>query len=85
MLMTDRLSRLRILASGIVLLTLTARSAAAPQSSRPANSRLVFLNVNVVPMDAERTLENQTVIVGGEKIDLVGPSSTTPIPPGAGD
>ncbi len=80
MLMTERLSRLRILASGIVLLPLTAGSAVAPQSSPPANSPIVFLNVNVVPMDAERILENQTVIVRGEKIDLVGPSNTSEVP-----
>src|SRR3977135_2101529 len=81
--LTDRLSRLRILASGIVLLTLTAQSGPAPQSSRPGNSPVVFLNVNVVPMEAERILENQTVVVRGEKIDLVGPSRTSPIPSGA--
>jgi len=81
MLMTDRLSRLRILASGIVLLTV--ESAVVPQSSPPANSPVVFLNVNVVPMDAEHILENQTVIVGGEKIDLVGPSNTSQVPSGA--
>src|SRR5260370_23965892 len=83
MLMTERLSRLRILASGIVLLPLTAGSAVAPHSSPPANSPIVFLNVNVVPMDAERILENQTVIVRGEKIDLVGPSNTSEVPSGA--
>jgi imidazolonepropionase-like amidohydrolase len=82
-LMTARLSRLRILASSIVLLTLTAGSAVAPQSSLCANSPIVFLNVNVVPMDAERILQNQTVIVRGEKIDLVGPSNTSRIPSGA--
>jgi imidazolonepropionase-like amidohydrolase len=67
----------------MVLLTLTAGSAVAPQSSPPANSPVVFLNVNVVPMDAEHILENQTVIVRGEKIDLVGPSNTSPVPSGA--
>ncbi len=83
MLMTDRLLRLRILASGIVLLTLTAESALARQSSLPAKSPVVFLNLNVVPMDADRILENQTVIVRGEKIDLVGPSNTAQVPSGA--
>jgi len=83
MLMTDRMSRLRTVASGIVLLTLTAGSAVAPQSSPPTNSSVVFLNVSVVPMDAERILENQTVIVRGEKIDLVGPSNTSQVPSGA--
>jgi len=33
----------------------------APDLQRPANTLVAFVNVNVVPMDRERVLENQTV------------------------
>jgi imidazolonepropionase-like amidohydrolase len=41
---------------------------------------IAFVHVNVVPMDQERVLLNQTVIVSDSRIVAVGPSSTTVIP-----
>lgn len=41
-----------------------------------------FVNVNVVPMDGERTLEHQTVLVEGDVISVMGPVSTTAVPEG---
>ena len=40
-------------------------------------------DVAVVPMDAERILEHQTVIVDGERIARVAPAAAVAIPPGA--
>lgn len=40
-----------------------------------------FVHVNVVPMDRERVLADQTVIVAGDKIVAIG--SQLPVPPGA--
>ena len=42
-----------------------------------------FIDVNVVPMNAERVLNHQTVIVRGERIERIGPAATTRIPKGA--
>src|ERR1044071_5264391 len=42
-----------------------------------------FVNVNVVPMDKERVIKDQTVIVKGEKIIQIGASSKTKIPSNA--
>lgn len=44
---------------------------------------VAFVNVNVVPMDAERVLSQRTVIVKGGSIVAIGPSRTTSIPKGA--
>jgi imidazolonepropionase-like amidohydrolase len=54
-----------------LLLTLLAGLDAAP---------LAFVGVSVVPMDTERVLEQQTVIVRGERIERVGPAATVEIP-----
>jgi imidazolonepropionase-like amidohydrolase len=43
----------------------------------------VFRNVSVVPMDSERVLEAQTVVVRGERIESIGPAASAEIPPGA--
>ena len=37
-------------------------------------------NVNVVPMDSERVLEGQTVIVRGDRIEAVGEASSVEVP-----
>lgn len=39
-----------------------------------------FVNVTVLPMDGDRVLSGQTVLVQGDLISAVGPSSRVPIP-----
>ena len=42
-----------------------------------------FVNVNVVPMDRERVIENQTVIVRNGRIAEIGPANKVKVPDGA--
>lgn len=42
-----------------------------------------FVGVNVVPMDRERVLENQTVLIRGDRIDALGPAARVKVPEGA--
>jgi imidazolonepropionase-like amidohydrolase len=65
-----------------VLLTLAARSG-AQNSPAAAPSLVAFVDVNVIPMDRERVLEGQTVIVRDGRIASVEPSSRARIPSGA--
>jgi imidazolonepropionase-like amidohydrolase len=51
-------------------------AAAAQQAS-------AFVGVNVIPMDRERILENQAVVVRDGHIVAMGPAATTPVPEGA--
>ncbi len=44
---------------------------------------VAFVDVTVIPMDSERTLPGQTVLVSGDRIVRVGPSATVTIPDGA--
>ncbi|HET8866253.1 MAG TPA: amidohydrolase, partial [Gracilimonas sp.] len=44
-------------------------------SCAPAQPQTVFTNVNVIPMDSDQVLEDHTVIVEGDRIVEVGPSS----------
>lgn len=55
------------------------RPPAAPQSERV----IAFVNVNVVPMDRERVIENQNVLVRGDRIFAIGPASEVKVPDGA--
>jgi imidazolonepropionase-like amidohydrolase len=48
-----------------------------PQQEHQA---IAFVEVNVVPMDSERVLEQQTVIVRDDKIVEIGPASAVPVP-----
>jgi imidazolonepropionase-like amidohydrolase len=43
----------------------------------------VFVDVNVVPMDSERALANQTVVVEGGRITALGPTAKVTVPAGA--
>ncbi len=45
-----------------------------------AEGTIAFVNVNVVPMDSERVLESQTVIVDGNRIARVGPADEVEVP-----
>ena len=44
---------------------------------------VVIAHVSVLPMDRERVLLDQTVVIAGERIAAMGPSPTTPIPSGS--
>lgn len=60
--------------------------AAAPQSisvKAQSSSTTAFFNVNVIPMDSEQVLENQTVIVEGDRIVAVGPADEITVPENA--
>jgi imidazolonepropionase-like amidohydrolase len=52
-------------------------------SVRTKNQSVAFVNVNVVPMDSERVLSDQTVLVRGEQIVQVGPARKVKVPAGA--
>jgi hypothetical protein len=53
------------------------------QPSTALTGVTAFVDVNVVPMDIERVLASQTVVVEGGWITALGPSSLVRIPPGA--
>jgi imidazolonepropionase-like amidohydrolase len=66
------------------LLLSTSIAQNAKQSTNTSAQQVVaFVNVNVVPMDRERILEGQTVIVRDGRIALIGPASKTKVPAGA--
>lgn len=54
-------------------------------SSQPSDSPgvVAFVNVNVIPMDREQVLKNQTVLVRGDKIVEVNSSGKVKVPRGA--
>ena len=60
-------------------LALSARAQQAPTGGAVT----AFVGVSVVPMDRERVLPNQTVIVRGDRIAAVGPTGRVAVPVGA--
>lgn len=48
-----------------------------------ANTVFAFVNVNVVPMDSERVLQNQTVVVRSGRIAAMGAAKRVSVPKGA--
>lgn len=76
----------------IVSLILLCASTACSDASSPegldggpgpdpgAGSVTAFVDVNVVPMDAERVVEGRTVLVQGEAIVEIGPASSVQVP-----
>jgi imidazolonepropionase-like amidohydrolase len=52
-------------------------------SSTTSAQATAFVDVNVVPLDRERVVERQTVVVNGDRIVAMGPTSTTQVPGGA--
>ncbi len=67
--------------SGIVAVLLMMLMITACEQPDNENSDIVaFVDVNVIPMDSEHILENQTVVVRDGRIDAVGPADETDIP-----
>jgi imidazolonepropionase-like amidohydrolase len=60
-------------------LALTASVAAAQAPS----AAVAFVDVTVVPMDRERVIANQTVVVRGQTIAEMGPAASVKVPDGA--
>ena len=57
--------------------------ATATSAQIPGRGNYAFVDVDVIPMDSERVLEDQTVVVESGTIAALGPSASTPIPQGA--
>jgi imidazolonepropionase-like amidohydrolase len=66
----------------LVLTAAAAAFAALPQTPTDT-SAIVFTDVAVVPMDRERVLEGQHVVVRGDRITAIGPAATVRVPTGA--
>lgn len=49
----------------------------------PERGSFAFTNINVVPMDSERVIEGQTVVVEDGRITALGPAASTNVPDGA--
>lgn len=67
----DRLLR------SLLALWLAALALIAPAAAQPV-SRIAFVNANVVPMDRERVLRGQTVLVENGRIAAIGPRLAIP-------
>ena len=70
----------------LLLVTLVVSPTTAQQSgvnSVANNGTVAFVNVNVIPMDRERVLRDQTVVVRDGRISQIGPASRTKAPEGA--
>jgi imidazolonepropionase-like amidohydrolase len=65
------------------------RPGAAPEvawsfrAGAPAGATTAFVDVHVVPMDRERVLPRQTVLVEGGRITALGPATEVKVPAGA--
>lgn len=71
----------------LTLLIVVTPNFALAQSGKGANTTkapvTAFVNVNVVPMDRERVIENQTVLVRDGRIAEIGPANKIKVPDGA--
>lgn len=76
-----RASRLlRGLVLAALAAVLTVLGLVPPAAAQEATA---FEHVNVIPMDTERVLADQTVIVRDGRIVALGPAAATPVPAGA--
>jgi imidazolonepropionase-like amidohydrolase len=80
--MSSSISRLVRRALAVLFVGIAPASSIA-QTQPTRDSVIAFVDVTVIPMDRERTLERQTVVVSGERIVAVGPAASTQVPAGA--
>ena len=65
-----------------ILLLVVAAQAITPVLAQD-NQIIAFVNVNIIPMDSERILENHTLMVQGDRIIAIEPDGEADIPDGA--
>jgi imidazolonepropionase-like amidohydrolase len=70
-------------ALALVFVCLDVAAVARPRAGAPRPDVVAFVNVNVVPMDAERVLPAHTVLVRGGRVWKVGPTAEVRVPRGA--
>ena len=82
---TIRWVRAYVTATAIALApsAMHAQPASMPRQPIPAQSTLAFVNVNVLTMENDRVLPNQTVVVSGGKIIALGAANSVTVPAGA--
>jgi len=76
----------RCLASGLLLLVFAvscAVEAPPPDPGDDAAAVFAFVDVNVIPMDRDRVMEGQTVVVVDERIASIGDAAEATVPAGA--
>ncbi len=64
----------------VLVSTLPAQNAPVTRQQIPPQGTFAFVDVNVVPMDSNRVLANQTVVVRAGKIVAMGAASGTTVP-----
>ncbi len=58
----------------------TNRDSATPKDQNPADRSIAFVHVNLIPMDRERVLVDQTVVIRGGRIQEIGPTAKLELP-----
>lgn len=67
----------------IVFILSCASETPPPYPDAKAGESFAFVGVNVIPMDGDRVVEDQTVVVADGRIESLGDRATTTVPPGA--
>ena len=81
---TGMLVHLRMKAFSLLLILLLACACIGARVASPSAGRiLAIVGVSVIPMDSERLLHAQTVLVRGDAIAAMGPASSVDVPAGA--
>ncbi|MEM8485548.1 MAG: amidohydrolase family protein [Bacteroidota bacterium] len=75
--------RLPLLIALMALFTGCSAEKSAMKEALDNGEVYAFKNVHVVPMDAERIMENQTVLVVGDRIHSISDAASAKIPDGA--
>jgi imidazolonepropionase-like amidohydrolase len=84
--LTRRLAAISVVAVAAISLVAALRvSSGEARESRPspvAGAPVAFVGVNVIPMDRDRVIENQTVVVRDGRIISIGPAASASVPSG---
>ncbi len=67
----------------LLVIALQGLPAACAGPAQQGGDTTAFVNVNLIPMDSERVLANQTVLVQGDRIIEIGPVDADTVPSGA--
>ena len=76
-------TKLHVFLTALLVLAVSCTPAETPPAAENGDGGVAFVGVNLVPMDTERVVANQTVVTRDGRIAAVGPADSTEVPANA--
>ncbi len=76
-------TKINVFLTALLTLAVSCTPSETPPAAEDGDAGVAFVGINLVPMDTERVVADQTVVTRDGRIVAVGAAASTDVPPGA--